>query len=109
MNVSIYVSYFLNHVKYVSHILCLFEKGLFLQKPPFGISWAPCGNFALVQRSYSFAQKAGIKRGCIIASINGNSFRDLDHATAAETLRNLFCKRVRMQKSVIFFHSAFVI
>lgn len=49
-----------------------------------------CGNFALVQRSYSFAKEAGIKRGCIIASVNGRSFRNLDHAQAAEALRDLF-------------------
>jgi len=67
---------------------------MFLNKPPFGISWAPCGNFALVQRSYSYAQKAGIKRGCIIASVNGISFRQLDHVSAAETLRELFRKKV---------------
>jgi hypothetical protein len=37
---------------------------------PFGISWAPAGNFALVQRTYAHAQKAGVKRGCIVAAVN---------------------------------------
>lgn len=75
---------------------------MFLNKPPFGISWAPCGNFALVQRSYSFAQAAGIKRGCIIASVNGKSFRNLDHVSAAETLRHYYCKREKITMTLVY-------
>ena len=66
----------------------LFTKG------PFGISWAPCGNFALVQRSYSFAQAAGVRRGCIVAAVNGKSFRDLDHEGIALALKDAFAAGV---------------
>eukprot|EP00592_Proboscia_alata_P001724 CAMPEP_0194375564 /NCGR_PEP_ID=MMETSP0174-20130528/24101_1 /TAXON_ID=216777 /ORGANISM="Proboscia alata, Strain PI-D3" /LENGTH=1458 /DNA_ID=CAMNT_0039155847 /DNA_START=85 /DNA_END=4458 /DNA_ORIENTATION=+ len=63
---------------------------IFLAPPPFGISWAPCGNFALVQKSYSFAQAAGIRRGCIIAGVNDRSFRDMDHRETARELRLMY-------------------
>lgn len=59
---------------------------------PFGISWAPCGNFALVQRAYSFAQKAGVRRGCIIAAVNHKSMRDMDHLDTAIELKEQFNK-----------------
>jgi len=57
---------------------------------PFGISWGPCGNFALVQRSYSYAEGAGVRRGCLVAAVNGRSLRDMDHVDVAEELRRLF-------------------
>jgi hypothetical protein len=59
---------------------------------PFGISWAPCGNFALVQRAYSFAQKAGVRRGCIVAAVNHKSMRDMDHLDTAIELKEQFSK-----------------
>lgn len=67
-----------------SYTIILFSRG------PFGISWAPCGNFALVQKTYSFASKAGARRGCLVASVNGRSIRDMDHQVAAAEIRNLF-------------------
>lgn len=63
---------------------------LFLSNPPFGISWAPCGNFALVQRSYSFASDAGVLRGSLVAAVNGLSMRVLDHQSAANEISRLF-------------------
>ena len=66
---------------------------LLLSPPPFGISWAPCGNFALVQRSYSHAEKAGVRRGCIVASVSGRSFRRLDHGETAAELKVRFAAR----------------
>lgn len=63
---------------------------ILLGKAPFGISWGPCGNFALVQRSYSFAESAGVRRGCLVAAVNGRSLRDMDHVDTAEELKRLF-------------------
>jgi hypothetical protein len=56
----------------------------------YGISWAPCGNFALVQKAYSFAEKAGARRGCLVAAVNGINIRDMDHQVAASEIRDLF-------------------
>jgi hypothetical protein len=59
-------------------------------KGPYGISWAPCGNFALVQKTYSFAEKAGARRGCLVAAVNMRSIRNMDHEMAAAEIRDLF-------------------
>ena len=59
---------------------------------PFGISWAPAGNFALVQRTYAHAQKAGVKRGCIVAAVNDKSLRNMDHLDTAMELKDQFNK-----------------
>ena len=66
------------------------STAILLGKAPFGISWGPCGNFALVQRSYSFAESAGVRRGCLVAAVNGRTLRDMDHVDTAEELRRLF-------------------
>ena len=63
-----------------------------LMGAPFGISWAPCGNFALVQRAYSHAQKAGVRRGCIVAAVNHKSMREMDHLDTAMELKKEFTK-----------------
>lgn len=63
-----------------------------LMGAPFGISWAPCGNFALVQRAYSFAQKAGVRRGCIVAAVNHKSMREMDHLDTAMELKEQFTR-----------------
>jgi hypothetical protein len=65
---------------------------VFFSGSPFGISWAPCSNFALVQRSYSFAKKAGLTRGCIVASVNHKSLREMDHLDTAMELKDQFTK-----------------
>ena len=65
---------------------------VFLTATPFGISWAPCANFALVQRSYAFAQKAGVRRGCIVAAVNHKSLREMDHLDTAMELKEQFGK-----------------
>lgn len=65
---------------------------VFMAGTPFGISWAPCGNFALIQRAYSFAQKAGVRRGCIVAAVNHKSIRDMDHLDTAIELKEQFSK-----------------
>lgn len=59
---------------------------------PFGISWAPAGNFALVQRTYGHAQKAGVKRGCIVAAVNDKSLREMNHLDTAMELKDQFNK-----------------
>jgi len=65
---------------------------VFLSRSVFGISWGPCANFALVQRTYSFAQKAGVRRGCIVGAVNGKSLRDMDHLDTAMELKEQFSK-----------------
>lgn len=64
---------------------------------PFGISWAPCGNFALIQRTYSHAAASGLKRGCLVAGINGKSFRSMDHSGTAAELKSLFSEHKDIQ------------
>ena len=66
---------------------------ILLGKAPFGVSWAPCGNFALVQRSYSYAQKAGVRRGCLVAAVNGRNLRNMDHEQTASVLRDSFISK----------------
>lgn len=56
---------------------------LFLCNPPFGIEWAPCGNFALVKRNEG--SHHNIPRGAIVLSVNNQ--QDLDHTKAAQLLR----------------------
>jgi hypothetical protein len=63
---------------------------LMLSNPPWGISWAPCGNFPLVKRAYSLAADAGVRPGSLVAAVNGKSFREMDHAETALELRDLF-------------------
>lgn len=65
-------------------------SALLLSKAPFGISWAPCGNFALVQKAYSFAEAAGVRRGCLVVAVNDRSLRGMDHIDTAEELKRLF-------------------
>ena len=57
--------------------------------PPFGIVWGPCGNFALVKRSYGAAAQAGVPRGALVAAVQGESFRSMDHTKTAAQLRAL--------------------
>lgn len=69
---------------------------------PFGISWAPCSNFALVQRAYSFAKKAGLSRGCIVAAVNYKSLREMDHLDTAMELKDQFTKGQDIRLVCIF-------
>eukprot|EP00977_Amphora_coffeiformis_P007151 scaffold1562_cov170-Amphora_coffeaeformis.AAC.4 len=62
---------------------------LLFSPPPYGINWAPCGNFALVKRAYGAAADAGITRGALVASVQGESLRVMDHTSTAEALRTL--------------------
>jgi len=69
-----------------------------LSNPPWGITWAPCGNFCLVKRVYSHAADAGVKKGSLVVSVNAdnnskNTFRGLDHADMAMTIRDEFTVR----------------
>jgi len=59
-------------------------------RPPYGITWAPCGQFPLVQKAYSFAAEAGAKKGCLVVAVNDQNIRNLDHQEAASHLRSLF-------------------
>ena len=68
---------------------------IFLSNPPYGIDWAPCGDFCLVKKVTSQqAINAGVQPSSIIASIStveGQTTQDLyslDHASAAEALRS---------------------
>ena len=79
---------------------------MLFSKAPFGISWAPCGNFALVQKTYSFAEAAGVKRGCLVATVNGRSFRDMDHIGTVSTLKDLFTNGEKIKLQLVFTPSA---
>ena len=63
---------------------------LLVSNPPWGITWAPCGNFSLVKRVYSFAAESGVQRGSLLAAVNDRTARDMDHADTALALRALF-------------------
>lgn len=69
---------------------------------PLGISWAPCGNFALVQRTYAMAQKAGVRRGCIVAAVNDKSLREMNHLNTAMYLKNQFDKGLSIRVVCVF-------
>lgn len=75
---------------------------LILSPPPYGISWAPCGDFALVQRSYAYAAEAGILRGCLVAAVNGASLRTMDHEGTAARLRDGFIAGKPMTVSLVY-------
>ncbi len=80
------------------HLIVIYQghlrSAVLLSNPPYGIDWAPCGNFALVKRSYAHAHEAGIVKGSIIACINaGKDIHELDHTQAASILRNLYVNR----------------
>jgi hypothetical protein len=60
---------------------------LFLSCPPFGLEWAPCGNFALVKRNEG--SHHSIPRGAIVASVNSTPIDDLDHTTSAKYLKEI--------------------
>ena len=66
--------------------------------PLSGIEWAPCGNFALVQRVVSnlAGYTAGVRRGTIVCAVNGESLRTLDHVGVARVLRSKFLGGERM-------------
>jgi hypothetical protein len=86
-----------------------------LSNPPYGVDWAPCGNFALVKKvSHSSpAGESGVVKGSIIASItdcssttdNGSvvglpiarDISEMDHTLAAESLRTLRSNRRDIQ------------
>ena len=67
-------------------------------QPLSGIEWAPCGNFALVQRVVSNLAgfNAGVRRGTIVCAVNGESLRTLDHVGVARLLRSKFLGGERM-------------
>ena len=75
---------------------------LILSPPPYGISWAPCGDFALVQRSYAYAAEAGVLRGCLVAAVNGASLRTMDHEGTAARLRDGFIAGKPMNVSLVY-------
>ena len=81
-------------------------KVLFLGDPPYGIDWAPCGKFCLIQRvkTGSIADHAGVRPSSLVAGIyadgidqlqemseNGvpikNTIYYLDHSSVAKTLK----------------------
>ena len=71
-------------------------NALFVANPPYGITWASCGDFCLVNRSYSYASSiGGVKRGSIVASINGRAtIRNTeDHLQFGALLQKLFQER----------------
>jgi hypothetical protein len=75
---------------------------MMLSSPPWGISWAPCGNFPLVKRSYSLAAEAGVRPGSLVAAVNGKSFREMDHAATAMELRDLFQSGQEIRMTLCF-------
>ena len=75
---------------------------LMLSSPPWGISWAPCGNFPLVKKAYSLAADAGVRPGSLVAAVNGKSFREMDHAATALELRDLFQSQQEIYMTLCF-------
>ncbi|CAB9520306.1 Phosphatidylinositol 3-kinase catalytic subunit type 3 [Seminavis robusta] len=80
--------------------LTLYKDGrlytaLLLSNPSYyGIQWASCGSFCLVNRAYSYASSiGGVRRGSIVASVNGASLREMDHAQFGERIRDIFQAR----------------
>jgi hypothetical protein len=65
------------------------DSKVLLLSPIWGLTWASCGNFALVKRSYGAAAAAGIQRGALVARVQEETLRTLDHVATAEALRNL--------------------
>ena len=77
-----------------------------LSAPPYGIDWAPCGNFALVKKTYAFGADAGVKRGSIITALNGKSVYELDHTACAVELRQAFESKSKIELGLCFTPSA---
>jgi hypothetical protein len=77
-------------------VLRLYKNGkvytalLLSGKPLSGIEWAPCGNFALVQRSSGLAAECGVRRGCLVVGVDGEGLRTLDHVGVAFRLKEKF-------------------
>ena len=55
-------------------------------RPPWGINWGQCGDFALVKRVHGTADEIGIKRGSIISAVDEHI--GLDHVAAAGYLKD---------------------
>lgn len=77
-------------------------SALLMSGTPMGVSWAPCGNFALVQRTYAMAQKAGVRRGCIVAAVNDKSLRQMNHLDTAMYLKDQFEKGVAIRVVFVY-------
>jgi hypothetical protein len=77
-------------------------NAILISGSPSGISWAPCGNFALVQRTYAAAQKAGVRRGCIVAAVNDKSLREMNHLDTAMYLKDQFDKAKEIRVVCVF-------
>ncbi len=77
-------------------------SALLMSGTPMGVSWAPCGNFALVQRTYAMAQKAGVRRGCIVAAVNDKSLRQMNHLDTAMYLKDQFEKGVAIRVVCVY-------
>jgi hypothetical protein len=58
---------------------------LLVSSPPYGVEWAPCGNFALVKRNDG--AHGEIPKGAIVACVNENPIDDLDHTTSAKYIK----------------------
>ena len=89
--------------------MTLIHKGLLytvtmLTNPPYGIDWSPCGNFALVKRTYAQGATAGVKRGAIIAKVNDKDiiYDGLDHTMCATELREAFQAGKEIQLQLCF-------
>ncbi len=54
-------------------------------RTPWGMTWGPCGQFALVKKTRGLAEEIGIKRGAIISAVDEHV--GLDHVSAAELLK----------------------
>ena len=76
----------------------LYTTLLLSSQPLRGIEWAPCGNFALVQKVVSnlAGYHAGVRRGALVCGVNGVSLRTLDHVGVARLLRETFLRGERM-------------
>ena len=73
-----------------------YTKLLLSGNPLRGITWAPCGNFALVHKvsNNSIASEAGVRRGTLVVGVNNVGLRTLDHGGVACYLKDKFTSGV---------------
>eukprot|EP00934_Nitzschia_sp_Nitz4_P007645 Nitzschia sp. Nitz4//scaffold17_size182527//61404//65308//NITZ4_001846-RA/size182527-snap-gene-0.275-mRNA-1//1//CDS//3329539316//7635//frame0 len=83
---------------------------LFFTNPPFGIDWGSCGNFPLIKQVSGYAQTLGVPKGSFLAQISTHrdnnattllDMKDMDHALAAQTLKELYTQGCAMDLAFV--------
>lgn len=76
---------------------------ILLSNPLWGVQWAPAAtNMPLVQRVYAQAAEAGLRRGSLVAAVNGRTFRDMDHVQTALHIRDLYANKQAIRLTMAF-------